>query len=113
MAINQDMKDIVPGPKLRYGFLFYALEALRDNLFKKVRRPGHGTATLKGHKIASLDISLPDTKTQKERKTASLPADIKLHDFTPRLIALSDLYWSTLNDSMTPESICYAPLDKP
>jgi hypothetical protein len=35
MAINQDMKVIVPGPKLGSGFLFYALEALLDNLFKK------------------------------------------------------------------------------
>jgi type I restriction enzyme, S subunit len=36
MAINQDIKAIIPGPKLRSDFLLYALETVRDNLFKKV-----------------------------------------------------------------------------
>ncbi|MBL8399545.1 restriction endonuclease subunit S [Accumulibacter sp.] len=53
MAINQDMKAIVPGPKLRSDFLLYALESVRENLFKKVGRSGHGTCTLMGHEVAA------------------------------------------------------------
>lgn len=57
MAINQDMKAIVPGPKLRSDFLLYALEALRENLFKKVGRSGHGTCTLMGVSVRAMPSS--------------------------------------------------------
>lgn len=59
MAINQDMKAIVPGPKIRSDFLLYALEALRENLFKKVGRSGHGTCTLMGHEVAAFKTHSP------------------------------------------------------
>jgi hypothetical protein len=45
MAINQDMKAIVLLPKLGPDFLFYSLEALRDNLVKRFGRSGNGTRT--------------------------------------------------------------------
>jgi type I restriction enzyme, S subunit len=60
MAFNQDMKAIVPGPKLRSDFLLYALETFRDNLLKKVGRSGHGIATLMGHEVPAFKIPLPD-----------------------------------------------------
>jgi hypothetical protein len=102
MAINQDMKAIVPGPKLGSGILFYALEALRDNLFKKLGCSAHGTATLMRHEVTSLQISLPDIKPSKEITKAISSADAKPHASNPSPIALPDLFWSTLNDSMTP-----------
>jgi type I restriction enzyme S subunit len=39
MAINQDLKAIVPGAELRSDFLLYALETFRESLFNKVGRP--------------------------------------------------------------------------
>jgi hypothetical protein len=57
MAINQDMKAIVLGPKLGSGFLFYSLEALRDNLVKRFGRSGNGTRTVMGHEVAAFKIS--------------------------------------------------------
>jgi type I restriction enzyme S subunit len=64
MAINQDMKAIVPGPRLRPDFLLYALETLRDSLFKRVGRSGHGTCTLMGHEVAAFKIPLPSNVEQ-------------------------------------------------
>jgi type I restriction enzyme, S subunit len=82
MAINQDMKAIVPGSKLRSDFLLYALETLRGNLFKKVGRSGHGTATLMGHEVAAFKIPLPDLATQAEIASAiqNLERKKELHE---------------------------------
>ena len=66
MAINQDMKAIIPGSNLRSDFLLYALETLRGNLFKKVGRSGHGTATLMSNEISEFKIPLPELGTQRE-----------------------------------------------
>jgi hypothetical protein len=57
MAINQDMKAIVLLPKLGPDFLFYSLEALRDNLVKRFGRSGNGTRTVMGQEVAAFKIS--------------------------------------------------------
>ena len=64
MAINQDMKAIIPGTGVQSDFLLYAVSAFKDNLFKKIGRSGHGTATLKGKEISEFKIPLPDQGTQ-------------------------------------------------
>lgn len=101
MAINQDMKAIVPGPKLRSDFLLYALEELRGNLFKKVGRSGHGTATLMGHEVAAFKIPLPDLPTQKELASAiqNLERKEALHE--QKQTQLQDLFRTLLNELMT------------
>lgn len=101
MAINQDMKAIVPGPKLRSDFLLYALEALRENLFKKVGRSGHGTCTLMGHEVAAFKIPLPDLAAQDEIASAiqSLERKKELHDEKRK--QLQDLFRTLLHELMT------------
>ncbi|PTN38515.1 restriction endonuclease subunit S [Desulfonatronum sp. SC1] len=101
MAINQDMKAIVPGTKLRSDFLLYALEAFRENLFKKVGRSGHGTATLMGHEVAAFKIPLPDLMTQNEIASAiqSLERKKELHE--EKRTQLQDLFRTLLHELMT------------
>jgi len=101
MAINQDMKAIVPGPKLRSDFLLYALETLRGNLFKKVGRSGHGTATLMGHEVATFKIPLPNLQSQKEIASAiqNLERKKELHELKQN--QLQDLFRTLLHELMT------------
>jgi type I restriction enzyme S subunit len=101
MAINQDMKAIIPGPKLRSDFLLYALETLREHLFKKVGRSGHGTCTLMGHEVAAFKIPLPDLKTQEEIASAiqNLERKKELHEGKRDL--LQDLFRTLLHELMT------------
>ncbi|TVO50928.1 restriction endonuclease subunit S [Denitromonas halophila] len=101
MAINQDMKAIIPGLKLRSDFLLYALETLRENLFKKVGRSGHGTCTLMGHEVAAFKIPLPDLATQAEIASAIQNLERKKEIHEQKQIQLQDLSRSLLHDLMT------------
>lgn len=101
MAINQDMRAIVPGPKLRSDFLLYALETLRDNLFKKVGRSGHGTCTLMSHEISEFKIPLPNLETQKETASAIQNLERKKNFHEQRQTQLQDLFRTLLHQLMT------------
>ena len=101
MAINQDMKAIIPGPKLRSDFLLYALEALRQNLFKKVGRSGHGTCTLMGHEVAAFKIPLPDLATQKKVASAIKNIERKEGLHEQKTNHLQDLFRTLLHELMT------------
>jgi len=100
MAINQDMKAIVPGPRLRSDFLLYALETFRDNLFKKVGRSGHGTATLMGHEVAAFKIPLPDLQPQEEIASAIENIDLKKEHHEQKRAQLQDLFRTLLHELM-------------
>ena len=101
VAINQDMKAIVPGPKLSSDYLLYALEAFRENLFKRVGRSGHGTCTLMGHEVSAAKIPLPDIKTQEAIAHAirSLENKRELHGF--RLSLAKQLFQTLLSELMS------------
>jgi type I restriction enzyme S subunit len=101
MAINQDMKAIVPGPKLRSDFLLYALETLRENLFKKVGRSGHGTCTLMGHEVAAFKIPLPDLHTEKEIASVIQNLERKKELHEQKQIQLQALFHTLLHELMT------------
>jgi type I restriction enzyme S subunit len=101
MAINQDIKAIVPGPKLRSDFLLYALETLRDNLFKKVGRSGHGTCTLMGHEVAAFKIPLPDMESQGEIASAIQNLERKKELHEQKRTSLQDLFRTLLHELMT------------
>ena len=101
MAINQDMKAIIPGPTLRSDFLLYALETLRDNLFKKVGRSGHGTCTLMGHEVAAFQIPLPDLDTQEEIASAIQNLERKKELHEQKQTQLLDLFRTLLHELMT------------
>ncbi len=100
MAINQDMKAIIPGPKLRSDFLLYALETLRDSLFKKVGRSGHGTCTLMSHEISSFKIPLPDLETQKDVAATIQNLERKKELHEEKLTQLQDLFRTLLHELM-------------
>src|SRR5690606_38053144 len=101
MAINQDMKAIVPGPELRPDFLLYALEAFRENLFKKVGRSGHGTCTLMRHEVAALKIPLTDIETQKQIASAIQNLEQKKELHEEKRDHLQDLFRTLLHELMT------------
>lgn len=101
MAINQDMKAIVPGPELRPDFLLYALEAFRENLFKKVGRSGHGTCTLMGHEVAAFKIPLPDIEAQKEIASAIQNLERKKELHEEKRDQLNELFRTLLHELMT------------
>jgi type I restriction enzyme S subunit len=101
MAINQDMKAIISGPKLRSDFLLYALESLRDNLFKKVGRSGHGTCTLMGHEVAAFKIPLPDMESQEEIAWATQNLERKKELHEQKRTFLQDLFRTLLHELMT------------
>lgn len=101
MAINQDMKAIVPGPKLRSDFLLYAMETLRSNLFKKVGRSGHGTATLMSHEISGFKIPLPELEAQQEIAAAIQNLERKKELHEEKQIQLQGLFRTTLHELMT------------
>jgi type I restriction enzyme S subunit len=107
MAINQDMKAIVPGPKLRSDFLLYALETLRKNLFKKVGRSGHGTCTLMGHEVAAFKIPLPDLQTQEEIAYAIQKLERKKELHEQKQTQLKDLFRTLLHELMTAKTRIY------
>jgi type I restriction enzyme S subunit len=101
MAINQDMKAIIPGSKLRSDFLLYALETLRDNLFKKVGRSGHGTCTLMGHEVAAFKIPLPDMETQDEIVSAVQNLERKKELHEQKSTSLKVLFSTLMHELMT------------
>ena len=107
MAINQDMKAIVPGPKLRSDFLLYALETLRENLFKKVGRSGHGTCTLMGDEVAAFKIPLPDLQTQEEIASAIQNLERKKELHEQKQTQLQDLFRTLLHELMTAKTRIY------
>ncbi len=101
MAINQDMRAIVPGPKLRSDFLLYALETFREDLFKKIGRSGHGTATLMSNEISEFKIPLPSLVTQQRVASAiqNLETKKELHEKKHR--SLQGLFRTLLHELMT------------
>jgi len=100
MAINQDIKAIVPGAELRSDFLLYALEAFRESMFKKVGRSGHGTATLMGHEVAALKIPLPDMQTQEEIAYAFQNIERKKELHEQKYTSIQALFSTLLHELM-------------
>lgn len=101
MAFNQDMKAIIPGPRIVPSFLLYALVAFKQRLFQKVGRSAHGTMTLMSSEIAQFTIPLPDRRTQKRIATAIEKIEQKHEQHKRRHAALSDLFRSLLQQLMT------------
>jgi type I restriction enzyme, S subunit len=101
MAINQDMKAIIPDSKLRSDFLLYALGTLRENLFKKVGRSGHGTCNVMGQEVAAFEIPLPDLKTHEEIASAIQNLERKKELHEQKLSQLQDLFHTLLHELMT------------
>lgn len=101
MAINQDMKAIVPGDRISSEFLLYGLATFKDNLFRRVGRSGHGTATLKGSEVAAFKLYLPDLETQAEIGSVIENLEIKETLLSCKRDRYQDLFCTLLNELMT------------
>jgi type I restriction enzyme S subunit len=101
MAFNQDMKAIIPGPRVVPSFLLYALITFKRNLFQKVGRSAHGTMTLMSSELVQFSIPLPDRQTQEEIATAIQTVEQKHEIHRHKHAALSDLFRTLLHQLMT------------
>jgi type I restriction enzyme S subunit len=101
MAFNQDMKAIIPGPRIHPSFLLYALVAFKQRLFEKVGRSAHGTMTLMSSEIAQFAIPLPDKATQQEIASGIETAERKHGQHQRKHAALTALFRTLLHELMT------------
>ena len=101
MAFNQDVKAIIPGPRIVPSFLLYALVAFKQKLFQKVGRSAHGTMTLMSSEVAQFSVPLPDRDTQEEIATAITTVEQKHEQHRRKHAALPDLFRTLLHQLMT------------
>ena len=101
MAFNQDMKAIIPGPRVVPSFVLYGLVAFKQNLFQKVGRSAHGTMTLMSSELEQFSIPLPDKQTQEEIATAIQTVENNHEIHRRKHAALTDLFRTLLHELMT------------
>ncbi len=101
MAFNQDMKAVIPGPRIIPPYLLYAMVAFKQNLFRKVGRSAHGTMTLLSSEIERFVIPLPDKRTQEEIAAAIATVEQKYEQHRRKRDSLSDLFRTLLHQLMT------------
>jgi type I restriction enzyme S subunit len=101
MAFNQDMKAIIPGPRVEPSFLLYALGAFKQHLFQKVGRSAHGTMTLMSSELAKFAIPLPDKNTQREVAEAIETIERKHQQHQRKHGVLTSLFRTLLHQLMT------------
>jgi len=101
MAFNQDVKAIIPGPRIFPSFLLYALVAFKRNLFQKVGRSSHGTMTLMSSEIAQFLVPLPDIQTQEEIASVIGAVEHKHEIHRQKLDDFTDLFHTLLHQLMT------------
>ena len=91
MAINQDLKGLVAGPRIVPGFLAWYLRGTADESLRRLDEAGHGTKALRMDAWSSLPVALPPLPEQAlvvaflDRETARIDALIAEQE---RLIAL-------------------------
>jgi type I restriction enzyme, S subunit len=101
MAFNQDMKAIIPGPRVVPSFLLYALVEFKQNLSQKVGRSAHGTMTLMSSELEQFSIPVPDRRTQEEIAAAIQTVELKHEIHRGKHTALNDLFRTLLHLLMT------------
>lgn len=101
VAFNQDMKAILPGPRVRPEFLLYAFEAFRPQLFSRVGTSAHGTRTLASSALENFEIPLPAEPEQREIAAHLAAIDAKLAHHEARRALLRELFRTLLRDLMT------------
>lgn len=101
MAFNQDMKAIVPSPRVISLYLLYAMVAFKRNLFNKVGRSAHGTMTLLSSEIERFVIPLPNKRIQEKIADAISTVERKNDQHCRKRDSLSDLFRTLLHQLMT------------
>jgi len=78
VAINQDMKALVPRPNILPTFLLWALAVQRGHMLTKVSTAAHGTKRLEMRELLEARIPLPSIEKQREFVTiASAFSDLR------------------------------------
>lgn len=83
VTLNQDMKALVPGPRVSGLFLRYCLQAHQARLLALVEEAGHGTRCLRSELWRKFELAIPPLATQLaianflDRKTAAIDALIE------------------------------------
>lgn len=66
IAINQDIKALIPKTDIHPKFLAYALRAKRRSIMDRVESAGHGTGRLSTNFLEALPIAFPKLPAQRE-----------------------------------------------
>jgi type I restriction enzyme, S subunit len=66
VAINQDMKALVPKQRIEPEFLWAALRAQHNHLLNQVSTASHGTKKIETKDLRSILIAIPPLSSQKE-----------------------------------------------
>ena len=103
MAINQDLKAIIPGPRLDSAYLLYAITAFKGRLFQKVGRSAHGTRTLLSHELSGFLIPIPSRSEQEEIAALLTTIDQSCVAHQRRHDALRDLFTGLLDKLLSGE----------
>lgn len=74
VAINQDIKALLPKQAIEPEYLRWALQALHSQLFNRVSTAGHGTKKLDSNQLKAIVIAIPPAPLQ--RKFAELVQEI-------------------------------------
>ncbi|HET6231102.1 MAG TPA: hypothetical protein VFE05_13595 [Longimicrobiaceae bacterium] len=80
MAINQDLKALLAGPKLRSPFLAWLLRGSAAETLRRLDEAGHGTKALRMDAWTSMALPVPPLSEQ-DLITAHLDAETQQVDF--------------------------------
>jgi type I restriction enzyme S subunit len=101
MALNQDLKAVVPKPEVDAEFLLYALQRAKPRLRREIGTSAHGTRRIGTQALERLPIPFPPRDEQKRIAKALVAVDQKIAAEEERRDALRTLFDSLLHDLMT------------
>ena len=101
MAFNQDLKGIVPHPDVAADYLLYACERFKEGLAREIGTSAHGTRRIGTDALERWRLPFPPMEEQLALAKFLSAVDRKLQAEHDRLKALSSLYESMLNRTMT------------
>jgi type I restriction enzyme S subunit len=101
MALNQDLKAVVPKPEVDAEFLLYALQLAKPRLRREIGTSAHGTRRIGTQALERLPIPLPPRDEQTRIAQALAAVDEKVAAEEERRDALRALSGSLLHDLMT------------
>lgn len=101
MALNQDLKAVVPKPEVDAEFLLYALQRAKPRLRREIGTSAHGTRRIGTQALERLLIPFPPRDEQRRIAQALAAVDRKIGAEEERRDALRTLFDSLLHGLMT------------